>query len=762
MSEKKDLEDLTIEELREKARLLAEATGRDEEDILADLIDDGVLNNSNKTDGKDLVEQLKEAAELISTVQNISKEVSENTVLNGGDNATEVKVETTLEGDIVDRAIESVQRKAENIKKIVMIVAPILLLLTGGVGLDFFLDEESNSNSDDYYTEIWGCTAPDADNYMPDATDDDGSCWWDDNNGGGGGPPDCFEDWRWDNVLIRDWDAHGSGYNDDIEVNVLFNDWNRCNRHMNQGFFEIKVINDENGQDYDTWSSSENFHDEFSISHHVYDVPEGEYTVRVDYYSEGSHWSGPSTLVTMEADSQICDDDIVINQLVLSANADDLNLYVEYQDNNGCGAPIEMQLAVYKNDAYQNYFIVSNNYEVQESGQTYFNINQDDNDIMRDVEDGDWKVEFRWWIIGEEENCCDMTNMVTVDEIEDSVPCDADIDNLQVSVFEREVSVIFYIVQHEGTDCSDWDIEINLMPVDDNGEEEITHEHSISPSSNYYSHTFNEVPNGDWQAKVILRQTENCASDCEIANEESSWVEVQYSSEPCDVEIQNHYRGHVADDEEQDAILVAFKVVPSNCEGEELKIDIELFQNGYDANYTHLETVSGSESTDVSHIFDGVAIGDSWTPRISACLEEVCLEQVLFWGIDVVAQEPEVCEINLFQIQIFTNDTNATIGFDLDCGESTNDLPGYNVSVQFLVYHVNESNSGPNATGPLQWVTQTYYIEGYVDDSKFLYLDNWSVNNTTHYDFYWYAIWEDAEGQQQFIERTWLNREVSA
>ena len=90
----------------------------------------------------------------------------------------------------------------------------------------------------------------------------------------------------------------------------------------------------------------------------------------------------------------------------------------------------------------------------------------------RDVEDGDWKVEFRWWIIGEEENCCDMTNIVTVDEIEDSVPCDADIDNLQVSVFERDVSVIFYIVQHEGTDCSDWDIEIKLMPVDDNEEEE--------------------------------------------------------------------------------------------------------------------------------------------------------------------------------------------------------------------------------------------------------------------------------------------------
>ena len=276
-------------------------------------------------------------------------------------------------------------------------------------------------------------------------------------------------------------------------------------------------------------------------------------------------------------------------------------------------------------------------------------------------------------------------------------------------------------------------------------------------------HTFNEVPNGDWQAEVILRQTENCASDCEIADEESSWIEVQYSSEPCDIEIQNHYRGHVANDEEQDAILVAFRVVPSNCEDELVEIDVELYQNGYEANYSHWVEVSGdAEYTDVSHTFDGVAVGDSWTPRITASLDDEVLEQVLFWGIDVVVQEPEVCEINLFQIQIFTNDTNATIGFDLDCGESTNDLPGYNVSVQFLVYHVNESNSGPNATGPLQWVTQTYYIEGYVDDSKFLYLDNWSVNNTTHYDFYWYAIWEDAEGQQQFIERTWLNREVNA
>ena len=43
----------------------------------------------------DLYSELKEAAELINTVQAINEEVSENTVLNGGDNKTGNKVDTT-------------------------------------------------------------------------------------------------------------------------------------------------------------------------------------------------------------------------------------------------------------------------------------------------------------------------------------------------------------------------------------------------------------------------------------------------------------------------------------------------------------------------------------------------------------------------------------------------------------------------------------------------------------------------------------------
>ena len=179
-----------ISELVEKAKIVAEATGRDEQEVLADLLDDGIVNLSNEeAKGKDLVTQLKEAAELITTVQSINKEVSENKVLNGGENTTEVKVETTLEGDIVDRAIESIQRKSENIKKLIITMTPLFLLLTGGgleaLGIIDVMDSEEDDFDGDYY-EVWGCTAPDAENYMPDATHDDGSCSWDDNNGGGG------------------------------------------------------------------------------------------------------------------------------------------------------------------------------------------------------------------------------------------------------------------------------------------------------------------------------------------------------------------------------------------------------------------------------------------------------------------------------------------------------------------------------------------------------------------------------------------------
>ena len=304
-----------MDELREKAKIIAEATGRTAEAVLEDLLDDGMVNLSNEdSKDKDLVAQLKEAAELIATVQNISAEVSANTVLNGGDNSTEVKVETTLEGDIVDRALESVQRKAEKLKMIIAIVAPILLLLSGGVGLDYFMDNNDSSESPDDYEVVWGCTVIEAENYDPMATDDDGSCWWDDNNGGGGGPPDCTEEWRWNAVIIRDFDAQGEGYNNDIEMQTVFEDINQCNRHM-EGYFTINIWDEDNGRNYLEHTINDKFHDTFFIDHHEYDLPESDYVISINYNFDESFWEGPSALVTTEApDNSVGCDAYFINE----------------------------------------------------------------------------------------------------------------------------------------------------------------------------------------------------------------------------------------------------------------------------------------------------------------------------------------------------------------------------------------------------------------------------------------------------------------
>lgn len=169
--------------LVEKARVLAAATGRSEEDVLADLLDDGILNESNK-EKRDLVSELKEAAALITTVQSINKEVSENKVLNGGGNSTKVEVDTTLEGDIVDRAIASAQRKAENLKKLALVIAPLFLLLTGGSMEMFGVtnlvgDDEEHDMHPPPYEPIWGCMDPAAENYDMYAEENDGSCYYD-------------------------------------------------------------------------------------------------------------------------------------------------------------------------------------------------------------------------------------------------------------------------------------------------------------------------------------------------------------------------------------------------------------------------------------------------------------------------------------------------------------------------------------------------------------------------------------------------------
>ena len=479
---------------------------------------------------------------MISTVQAINKQVSDNSVLNGGNNKTEVAVETTLEGDIVDRAIASVERKAQNIRKIVVIIAPIMLLLTGGVGLDFFLDNDNSDGSsweDDEYYEIWGCTAPDADNYNPDATNDDGTCYWDTT-----GPP-CNSDWRWDAVIIQDFDANGEGFNNDLQIQMTFNDWNKCNRHM-EGHFVVEIWDETRGFMWNQYHIDNKFHDQYTIDDHHYDLEAGDYVVSVEYHFDDSHWTGPSTLVTMESEP-------------------------EPEPVQGC----------------------------TDSSATNYN---------GEATEDDGSCEY-------------------------PPECAANIDNLEVNQDGTEVEVIFYITQDEGSSCENFIVEVVLIPVDDNTNDDISHDEGISGTSNYYSHTFDDVPVGDWQVEAMLMSN-----------------------------------------------------------GEELEVEFS-----------------------------------SW----------------------IFVEEPETCEINLYDIAFGTNDTHATVAYDLDCGYG-DESGGYNVSVQFMVIGNESYEMG------YQFNNTVHYISGYVEDIHTLTLSNFTHENITHYDFAWFAIWGD-ENNPNYIERYWYN-----
>ena len=125
-----------IEEALSNADEIAELTGRDKKDVIADLLDDGKLNHSNA--------------------------IIENT-------------------SALDRATDV----ANKTHKLLTALIPILLLLsTSGLELSGIIDLTPAGNGDDdewfweegEYEAYWGCTDWDAINYDEYATDDDGSC----------------------------------------------------------------------------------------------------------------------------------------------------------------------------------------------------------------------------------------------------------------------------------------------------------------------------------------------------------------------------------------------------------------------------------------------------------------------------------------------------------------------------------------------------------------------------------------------------------
>jgi hypothetical protein len=388
------------DDLLERAKVIADATGRELADVLADLADDGILNNSHRSD-KDLITQLQEAAQLIDTVQSINRQVNENTVLNGGDNKTEVKVETTLEGDIVDRAIASAQRKVENVKKLALVLAPVFLLISGGTmeGLgviNMFGSDESDDDHDDFYS-YGGCLASDAENYDPMASWDDGSCYWNDNGNGN----TCASALEWHN---SDWWIE-NGDDAVLHPSIYDNAW--CGNSFTG---DIHVALNHDGEYYDEeWVYGVQFTDSWDQQFRFYDLPAGEYDAEVWFYSGGSSWhwnfDGHETVE--------CDAGLYSKGSRIEKNQDqDLEVFMTIGANNDqCDTDVNVHLAFYLNNSYQ--FTIEE-YKLPVftiRGETEIKVIHPD---MQGLEPGHWSAETRFIPKDEPEECCEMTGQVEV------------------------------------------------------------------------------------------------------------------------------------------------------------------------------------------------------------------------------------------------------------------------------------------------------------------------------------------------------------
>lgn len=451
-------------EIQEKAKVIAEATGRTVEAVLEDLMDDGIVNFSNEQKkDKDLVTQLKEAAELITTVQNINQQVTENTVLNGGENKTEVKVETTLEGDVVDRAIDSLQRKADNIKKLGLTLVPVFLLLTGGsmeaFGITNFLGSEDTDDYNPYYEDYGGCMNPDALNYDEYASWEDGSCEFDD-SGGGEGPPECYSDWWWQNEAIFDHDHNGQGYNNDLRIQVDFKDLNYCNVNMNNGYFEIRV-----GEDFRVLEV--NFQNEFNINEHYLDLEAGDYYITIDYYTyDGSHWSGPEAWVTMESEP-ICDMELTWKEsnLRLINGGHDLEVEMIIENINNCEGDVEFMFSLYHNNSYQSTVEYDDIYGLRVTGYQTYTITFE-HSSWTNLGDGEWSIETRFRPLDTGiEDCCQQTNSVVIEPEPQTEPCDdLSLNSNSLTLFNESNNLYLeWELNHDGPDNQNCYIEVEVM-----------------------------------------------------------------------------------------------------------------------------------------------------------------------------------------------------------------------------------------------------------------------------------------------------------
>ncbi len=414
-----------VEDALRRADEYAELTGRSKADVIADLLDDGQLNQSAGAD-----------------------------------------IEPTK--DILDIA----QEKAEKLKALLITIAPIIALLSGigleglgvlditGWGSDSVWEDEPG---DEYNSDVWGCTAWDAENFMPDATIDDGTCYWDDHNGGGGGPPDCIEDWSWDRSNAQ------MPQPDTIRVDAVFEDLQRCDSSFENSLIIVTLLRDGGEYDNEQWNVQQ-FRERWDESVVWEDLPPGQYSYEVELESSGSMWhNGPWSIGEVQNQCEPNLDSGSATASLIEGTSDiKIDIEVKNEDQE-CSFETEFQIAVYFNNAYQ-FTMESNTLETHAVGwgSQFFSFSDP---RTANLGEGTWSFETRFIPVDHPEVCCVMTNEVVIEPEPVETHCDE--NDVSMSGFwsvvrpdNTSVSVSFKIdiADGEEVDCTEsfFEIEVRL------------------------------------------------------------------------------------------------------------------------------------------------------------------------------------------------------------------------------------------------------------------------------------------------------------
>jgi hypothetical protein len=304
-----------------------------------------------------------------------------------------------------------------------------------------------------------------------------------------------------------------------------------------------------------------------------------------------------------------------------------------------------------------------------------------------------------------------------------------DLQSLHLSLVGDDELKVEFDLYVEGDFCCDdielvWEIEVNGM-YDDGLRKNTQHSYD-EEGHHHFENYWPDMGEGNYHARVEVKwmndirdqETSNavtiecsdedddgicdneevagCTDDSATNYDEGATDDdgsCEYPPPPeCEVEVHNHYRGHAPNDDEQDAIVVSFTIEPEHCDGEELEVIVELFQQGYAANHSWGTLLGGNKDHNVTTVFDGVEPGH-WIPKVIVLDEEDNLKaDVNFWSIEV--EEPEVieCVIEFYDYQLYYTDnhTNLTVYFDPDevndCGETVL------IEVEFSWYEANSTN----------------------------------------------------------------------